>query len=531
PKGHPTKNVVTFDGLKANGQAYDISATNPGEVDVLTSRPIDLSNVQPGDSLYLSFFYQGGGFGEGTDAGNQLFIEFLRGNDVDWLQPLEGGVILGNEKTAFRQHIVYVPRNSTSPNLTLYHDKFQFRLRTVGFQGGSGDVWNVDYVYLNTGRNRGDTIFFDVATTQTPTSLLTPYTAMPIKHYLHNPGSYTSEEVIQGGANLNSDFRISQFRANIINRETGNQVQKKDSIQYFEEFSRHTIPVEQTSNSVIDNTDERRVLEYKFHFISPAIDPEPFENRFNDTISRYHVLSDYFAYDDGSAERSYRPNDATQIAIKFVPAINDTLKAVSFYFVPFLHDLLGSSIMVKVWGVDSNGQPDLNNVLAQKSVGISYGELNQFKRVNLDDPVPVSGPFFVGWSQTFGNKALLGFDMNTDSKQFRYYNVGGVWHPDLNEGSLMVRAMMGGSPLAGAPVTFTEAPAIKVYPNPGNGIFNLSHQAEILELYDLNGRRLSVTNHVINNRIDLRGMPAGLYLVRVRHQNQVSTHKLMLQPN
>ena len=51
-----TIGVATFDGLDANGMAYDISASTQGKrADSLTSRAIDLSAV---DSAYLLFYYQ-----------------------------------------------------------------------------------------------------------------------------------------------------------------------------------------------------------------------------------------------------------------------------------------------------------------------------------------------------------------------------------------------------------------------------------------------------------------------------------------
>ena len=94
----------------------------------------------------------------------------------------------------------------------------------------------------------------------------------------------------------------------------------------------------------------------------------------------------------------------------------------------------------------------------------------------------------------------------------------------------MIRPVMGGNPLLGAP----QLPAlskVQVYPNPGTGVFFFSENCEVLEIFDLNGRQISVSGRTTNNKLDLRGLPAGLYLARVKHQNQISIHKLMLQNN
>ncbi len=532
--GQPSKNVVTFDGLKANGRAYVIGATNPGRVDTLTSRPIDLSGVTPADSLYLSFFYQAGGLGEVPDTDGQLLLEFKKGNNTSWeTLPSFPPIIGSGDTTGFKLAMVYIPiGNSTIPNLSYYHANFQFRFVSVGFQAGAGDIWNIDYVYLNTNRHRNDTVFFDVAATSQPTSLLTPYTAMPIRHYLTNPESFHSDKIIQGAGNLNSSFRIAQYTASVRNRQVpGSEVIIFDSIQNFNEFSHYNLVIPNMDSTVIDNTDQPRQLQYEFYIVSPAVGPEPYQYRFNDTIRHRQVLSNYFAYDDGTAEAAYGLLDAKQAAIKFTPAIPDTLKAIDYYIVPFRDDMIGSAITLMVWEMGPDGMPSPDTAIFSQAVSISYTDLNAFKRFELPVPIPVSGPFFIGWKQVFSSRFLIGADINNNSSQFRLVNIGGVWQPepDTIEASLMFRAVMGGDQLANAPAELAQGPGIKVFPNPGSGVFYFSGQVEVVDMYDQTGRQISVNTRGQNNQVDLSGMPAGLYLVRVRHQNRISTHKLMLQ--
>ena len=70
-----TLGVATFDGLDANGMAYDISASTQGKrADSLTSKAIDLSAV---DSAYLLFYYQAEGLGDNPQTEDSLVLEFL----------------------------------------------------------------------------------------------------------------------------------------------------------------------------------------------------------------------------------------------------------------------------------------------------------------------------------------------------------------------------------------------------------------------------------------------------------------------
>ncbi|MDL5044448.1 hypothetical protein QQ054_00090 [Oscillatoria amoena NRMC-F 0135] len=72
----PTINVATLDGIKGDGTAY---APNPnqnldvGPTDVMVSRKIKMTEVSVADqnSIFLSFFYQWGGFVEPPDANGQ----------------------------------------------------------------------------------------------------------------------------------------------------------------------------------------------------------------------------------------------------------------------------------------------------------------------------------------------------------------------------------------------------------------------------------------------------------------------------
>jgi subtilisin family serine protease len=77
-------------------------------------------------------------------------------------------------------------------------------------------------------------------------------------------------------------------------------------------------------------------------------------------------------------------------------------------------------------------------------------------------------------------------------------------------------------------------PGFSVFPNPGNGIFNL-HAAEwtgtlSLKVFDMNGQMVVNNSYNSNNlRIDLSGLQNGLYLVQLSNGENTVTEKLAIE--
>ena len=83
----PSLGVAMFDGLDEFGRPYEFIGGFPkGATDYLESKPINLSIFFGGDSLYLSFYWQQGGRGEGPEFSDRdsLVLEFWNGTDSTW---------------------------------------------------------------------------------------------------------------------------------------------------------------------------------------------------------------------------------------------------------------------------------------------------------------------------------------------------------------------------------------------------------------------------------------------------------------
>jgi hypothetical protein len=78
-----SRGVATFDGLNTYGVPYDsINKFASIYADSLTSQTIDLSNYTPNDSIYLSFYYQPGGYGFEPDLNDSLMLFFKLSNGL-----------------------------------------------------------------------------------------------------------------------------------------------------------------------------------------------------------------------------------------------------------------------------------------------------------------------------------------------------------------------------------------------------------------------------------------------------------------
>jgi len=114
-----SRGVATFDALNQRGRPYDtLNRYSVRFADSLTSQPIDLSSALPGDSIYLSFFYQPEGNGFSPETQDSLMLFFL-GKYQRWTQVW---AIPGADVQPFQQ--VMIPVSDTS----FLHGAFQFRL-------------------------------------------------------------------------------------------------------------------------------------------------------------------------------------------------------------------------------------------------------------------------------------------------------------------------------------------------------------------------------------------------------------------
>jgi hypothetical protein len=525
-KNPQTLGVVSFDGLNREGYPYNFQSANAkGLADVLTAKPIDMSGLSPADSIYFSFLYQRGGWGEMPDAIDSLVLEFWSPVVNDWTSVWRatGGVADNHFKT------VHFP--IISPLYLM--NGFQFRFKSYGTLTGSLDVWHIDYVHLNKFRAYDDTLTNDWAFTLPAPSLINQYTAMPWPHYEFSPMA-----PIKGSTTLKT---YNSFVNSIF-------VQPSNMRLFYETSLLETIPYVITSPNVNGTSyfDMQYTIPSTFWFDTIMADTcATFDVvytlgtntindlKVNDTLRQKQHFFNYYSYDDGTAEAAYGLVMAgAELAYKFTmpSGLTDTLRAVSMHFSPSVNDMSNELFFLQVWS-DNNGQPgtliystDDDFVPYYFKPEYNIGN-NGFFEYQLPDKLLVSGTFYVGWKQVSANRLNLGMDMNNNQQDKIYYKTGSSWLTTSFQGALMMRPVFASGKdyvLNLLQAQETKTFEVTVFPNPANTYVQI-HVNELfngsVEVFDLLGKKIQEQTFAQSTTLDTQSFEKGIYLLKVTHQH------------
>ncbi|WP_210518881.1 T9SS type A sorting domain-containing protein [Hymenobacter terricola] len=535
-----TRGAATLDGLKADGKSYSGSvSTFNGATDSLTSQPIDLSGLSPNDHVYLSFAWQAGSI---VGVPNRSFSTipvrldlYVKTNLGDWDRAWFYASV--NQRTGFRQQVIDL-------NQAKYlHANFQFMFVATGNQSSNSDNWGVDYVLLNRGRNAGlaDTTFVDIATSSgllggNPSgglrSPLRRFTAMPVWQFNAAP-TPTSELTPNLGVNINNLTGTLPVPVNVLGTvrdlasgaPLGTWLQR--SIQALL-IPRLTAVAGPATGQPLPATATPKILRYTL-----ALDTRESPPRVaNDTIFRDVEFNNYYAYDDGTAEAvtqlpTYGTGQASSFAYRIDLNRPDYVRSLRLYPVYTASDQLPRAVTVSVWD-DVAGKPGAQP-RASKSVTIpgpaQFPAGWQYYEVTFDQPVAVSGIFYVGYSQPSSSTTRdlhYGLDLNNSFPAgylWRHDNVG-VWDtiPLPNRrGALMMRPVMTNN-VATATASAREAAAYSLYPNPAHGTVAIAGPAFAhATVLDALGRTVweQPVAQAGQPTLALPMLPAGVYTVRL----------------
>lgn len=560
----PSINMVSFDGLQANGSPYIFpkeatdSLMMQGRSDSLTSKPIDLSSYRLKDSLYLSFYYQNTGLGEQPDPNDSLQVLFLnsRGQwNAVWTQKGK------TPNPKFIQQFIPV-------KIADYlHENFQFKFVAFGRLTGQFDTWNVDYVYFNKARTLKDTVLADAALRKEISPLLKRYRSMPLKQLLANPTTAFADSISTDLVSYSSRFNPKvQFK---LSNQAGTTLVTQDiTLDDFEnKIEVRKVRVALPKLSLSTNTTNS--LKVKFQYLSlDGINTKlPNVLTANDTLSKTTVFEDYYAYDDGTAEAaSYLSQGYGKVAVQFINNGKvDSVQAIRVAVAPALQNLAGKSTIVVVWDNDK-GKP--GKVLSQRQVVIQYSDkmngfvefdvrkettyqVGEYTQQTAKTPIAVSDTFYVGYLQLSDDIPLkVGLDKNTVHYQLdatkkkasyntTFFSFGAEWVPDTDtnsavKGSLMIRPVMGGKvevikvvnkPLA----TENEIDSqLVISPNPTSGLIQWNNPTLTdVEVVDFTGKILwKATTR--NQEVNVQNLNTGVYILRLSNEQHTFVRKIAI---
>ena len=529
--------VVSFDGLDENGYPYLFGSTTTMTCDTLLSKPIDMSFVNISDSVYFSFLYQSEGFGDAPEEGDSLFLEFYTPSSLEWTRVWRTG---GGPMQDFQVAHIKVD------DPQFFENGFQFRFMNYGSPAGFLDHFHIDYVNLRQFSGFQDTLFKDFAFVYPISTLVKDYISVPWKHYRNHPTGKMSDAFrvdVRNGSELtennqNGNFAISLDGVVQVNDTLFGTLLSGGLINYaprttytsFHDFSTGYAYDETLTNDTMATYD----------WVANASAQFPSYPQ-NDSTFGQQIFKNYYAYDDGTAEKAYGvTGQQGLLAIQFNAYQPDSLIGIDIHFVPSVVDVSNNLFLLAVWN-DNNGAPGTkvyeDEFFFPRQPKYTSAR-NKFTTYLFKDTmkVGVGETFYIGMRQIDEERLNIGFDMNHDNADKIFWSVdgGNQWNNASFPGSVLMR------PLVTSKLDYTlnipqfkesETHDFSIYPNPASSLFSVDfheNQREArIHVIDINGRMLMQGD--VMQRYDVTALKAGIYFVRmINNGSEVGTKKLFV---
>jgi hypothetical protein len=432
---------------------------------------------------------------------------------------------LTNNNVYFK--LVMIPITDT----VWYQPDFQFRfynygsLASINSWKSNTDHWNIDQVYLNTGRSKNDIFTHEIKFVEPATTMLQSYTSMPMYHY----GQELVRETVKAYVNNNDSIEHPCTYSYFVQDAEGNNLpgftegysgilQPFYNLNYvgYQPFAEAPVL------GAFDPEQSDTVSFLIMHIVYDTDDPF-----IGDTIYYEQVFSNYFSYDDGTAERSYGASAANiKMAVQFRSYQADTLRGVQVFFNQVQGNYNNRYFHIGVWN-DNNGKPGtlIYNLENQKPY---LDKLNQFSTFIFPPEEPIRlgvYNYYISITQTTFDNLNIGFDRNTNTKSRTFYSTDGTWNPSPFDGTLMIRPVFGKA-LSQTNAGFKSLPdKLEIFPNPpaGNDLINLTLPSGAsspqywkymtTRVYDLSGRLM--ISAPFDKQLSISHLEPGFYIIDI----------------
>ena len=550
PKMPVNYRSATLDVVDRYGKVYSRGSSNPFIGDTLMSVRIRLDSVDnqaitPADSLYFSFYYQPGGFGDSPERDDSLVLKFgYNDNDsILWRH------IWSTEGQSYESFVDSLGSNKYFKKVMIpitdecyFTDEFYVMFYNYGTlpttmypnDRSNMDQWNIDFVYLDKDRNIDNDTYPLVSFTNTSPTFLKRYSSMPYRHYKDNPINEIDNIFNMYLTNLdvnthevryycevednNSDWSYMYTSDPFIINQYSYSGVMKDSVVMGNFIYPYSLSVDSTSFAIR-------------HYIE-VVDEHGNEVA-GDSIVAKQGFYNYFAYDDGTPEMGYGlvPGD-TYFAVQFKVTQLDTLSGVQMLFNRTFNNANFNFFDIVVWR-DNNGKPGqviytLENQRPKWNDDTFYG----FSNYLFDEVVKVNTTFYVGIRQQYSKSINIGFDTSKDNHQYCFYDVGNGWQNTSYSGAIMIRPVMGTNPyFIGIEENQESENKLALYPNPANNVVRIEgvdgNMADEVVIYDLAGRAVKLYQYC--NELNVNDLQNGIYLLRViMNDGSFETSKLLI---
>lgn len=550
--------VATFDGLSNRGRPY---GAGYGEADRLTSTYL---NTSSGDWA-LSFWLQRGGLGDRPEIRDSLVLQF-RNTDDEWISVQEYTGIPANQPFFIQDTFRFFIQPITED---FQHNRFQFRFVNYNDRSGFRDAWHLDYLRLDNNPT-GSEVFNDIAFTRPPAHILANYTSMPWRHFQPRLEEELAETIDVGVYNHFSTAQNAS-PSNVLLEELNTGINPFGTVPTLfnglEVNLDKGVPINRTYNLMGDETgssnvwppyiasmgsgdyDDQDVLDFQLTYTLQNTSQEgvEFVER-NDEVSRTTRFSNYFAYDDGTAESSIETSAGQAVAVAFDAAVPDTIQGVRFHFPHTVEDVTAQEMQLSIWIGELDDSPEYRVKYQPVYASTFFDTLQGFTSYELlnaaGEPSPLAipaGTFFVGWEQVstcqFGRCIAVGYDRNRPQGVGNIFvNPGGGWDPitGVTEGALMLRPVMSGGEPVGTTSTkeVVSEDRLLISPNPSRDQIYLQGPEwamdATVQIFSNTGQLQWEQPYA--ERVNISNLPAGMYFVRLQDArgNYTSTQRLIV---
>ncbi len=519
PINPPSIGVATFDGCDAYGNAYDNTNSNAyGACDTLTSKPINLYSDAQGniyllsDSIWLTFFVERKGRGNGVELADSLVLQFYDANLNTWsnVWSKKGGA----NDTVFEKVVLKLTDAKWLAN------SFQFRFINYGSTTGMLDHWHIDFVMLQRNFFPYDNNINDIAFRYRSASFLQNYTSVPWNHFVSypNPSSLLKTQLqLQAYNNsattqFNTLFTDAIFQGNMSNQIFYHDAGNNNVLELQDTLYTYSI----SGLNITPNTNNEEVF-YILNKMSNSFTGSGLDQiRSNDSIVTKQVFRSYYSYDDGSAEASYNITNTVnaKLAMRFDFLQPDTIRAVQIFWAQQYDNSSGYPFRLGIW---SSLSPE-NLIYQLSSLTPDYMDtINGFATYTIPDTILIlSGSVYIGMILNLAQDYGLGFDVNTNTSSHMFYNSTGSWFQTSYQGTFMIRPVFGDSAVFAGTPSIEKEDYVLLFPNPARNelkiVTNLDDYT-VAEITDMVGRL--VCSNRINETIDVSHLNKGIYLVRI----------------
>ncbi|MEN9948601.1 MAG: hypothetical protein RL106_1424 [Bacteroidota bacterium] len=509
-----TLGVAVFDGLNAQGMPYDFTDEfAQGPADTLTSMPLNLASLDSADNVYLFFYLQAAGHGNMPDDVDSMYIDFYSPITGEWSQVKS---ISSDNTTNWNRHDLHIKKAQ------YLQSGFSFRFRNDATLSGAYDQWNLDYVNVQEGFDTANYQFNEVAMQFTPSNLLVNgYTAMPWRHFVVSPEIYLADSLKAFEQNLGPTENIVTGYSIAV--DGNKQVFNTQNLNTFNNDFRQITATMLWDNSAILGASalDSLVLVDVCTFINQA-DP----HLENDTACYTMELANFYAYDDGGAERSWTVQGAgASVAMKFYNHEADTLVGIAVNWIPYGLNHEDQNFFLRVWN-DDGGQPGdvISENFNYQSPAYDTDGYTQFHFHALDAPLALpAGTYYVGWVQSDPETYDVGNDKNTNNNPAKlFYSLGSgqSWLQSETTGSVMIRPYMkAGEDEVWEGVEEGDNEPFVLFPNPASDniqLQNLGGQNVTWKMWSSTGMLLDQgfsRDEMIH--WDVEQYPSGLYFISI----------------